>query len=98
MIRNYTNLHCDVLKLSHHGSDTGSCDDFLDQVQPRLGIISSGPYSIYHHPSPDTIQRLLKRHIPYLDTKVEGDITILCLPFHLNLLITSRGTISFLSE
>lgn len=75
-VRKYGNLRCDVLKLSHHGSKTGSCDLFLDTLKPKTGIISSGAYQIYHHPSPETIQRLLKRHIPYLDTKDHGDISI----------------------
>ncbi len=79
IILKYNQLSCDVLKLSHHGSKTGSSENFLDTVKPRLGIISSGAYSIYHHPSPETIQNLLTRHIPYLDTKEEGDITIVCI-------------------
>lgn len=91
----YDGLKCDVLKLSHHGSKTGSCSLFLDTVQPKLGLISSGAYSIYHHPSPETIQALLKRHIPYLDTKESGDISILALP-GLNLLITSAGNLGII--
>ena len=91
----YSHLRCDVLKLGHHGSKTSSSDEFLDVVRPDLGIISSGPYSIYHHPSPETIQKLLKRHIPYLDTKEEGDITILFFP-HFNLLVTASGKIAII--
>ena len=95
VIRNYDALECDILKLSHHGSKTGSCERFLDTVKPEIGIISSGSYSIYHHPSPEVIQRLLKRHIPYFDTKEEGDIVILSI-WKWNFLITSKGTISIL--
>jgi len=91
----YPGLQCDVLKLSHHGSKTGSCDRFLDLLQPKIGIISSGAYSIYHHPSPETIQRLLKRHIPYLDTKEHGDISILMIG-PLRVLITSDGFVDLL--
>ena len=97
IVEKYGNLRCDVLKLGHHGSKTSSSDLFLDTVRPELGIISSGPYSIYHHPSPVTIQKLLKRHIPYLDTKEEGDITILFFP-HFNLLVTSAGKIAIIPE
>jgi beta-lactamase superfamily II metal-dependent hydrolase len=96
IVMNYGNLTCDILKLSHHGSKTGSCDRFLDTVRPSLGIISSGAYRIYRHPSPETIQRLLKRHIPYLDTKTEGDITILCLP-RVNLVLTASGKIGIIN-
>ncbi len=95
LIRKYDALKCDVLKLSHHGSKTGSCERFLDAVRPGIGIISSGSYSIYHHPSSEVIQRLLKRHIPYFDTKEEGDIAILSI-WKWNFLITSKGTISLL--
>lgn len=97
IIHHYGQLHCDVLKLGHHGSKTSSSDSFLDTVKPDLGIISSGPYSLYHHPSPETIQKLLKRHVPYFDTKEEGDITILFLP-HCNLLVTSQGKVAIIPE
>lgn len=93
IIGKYGNLKCDILKLSHHGSATGSCDRFLDAVRPDIGIVSSGAYSIYHHPSPETVQRMLKRHIPYLDTKTAGDISIVMIG-PLRVLIASDGTIA----
>jgi beta-lactamase superfamily II metal-dependent hydrolase len=55
--------------------------------------VSSGAYSIYHHPSPETVQRMLKRHIPYLDTKTAGDISIVMIG-PLRVLIASDGTIA----
>lgn len=94
IVRNY-DLSCDVLKLSHHGSKTGSSDLFLDTIRPELGLISSGAYSIYHHPSPETIQKMLKRHIEYFDTKEEGDISILMLP-GMNLMITAGGKLGII--
>ncbi len=96
IIYRYGNLKCDVLKLSHHGSATGNCDRFLDAVRCSVAIISSGAFEIYHHPSPQTVRRLRKRHIPYVDTKDEGDITILCLP-GVNLLITSQGKVAIIA-
>ncbi len=96
IISRYGNLSCDVLKLSHHGSATGSCERFLDALKPKIGIISSGAYEIYHHPHPDTVKRLRQRHIPFLDTKEEGDITILCL-CGFNLLVTSQGKIAIIA-
>lgn len=96
IVRKYGNLRCDVLKLSHHGSKTGSCDLFLDTLKPKLGIVSSGAWQIYHHPSEETVQRLLKRHIPYLDTKDHGDISIFMIG-PLRLLVTADGIIDLLS-
>ncbi len=95
ILESYPSLKCDILKLGHHGSKTSSSDKFLDQVQPELALISAGSYSIYHHPSEETIQKLLKRHIPYFNTKEEGDITILCFS-HFNLFITSSFHIGLL--
>ncbi|MBR2812905.1 MAG: MBL fold metallo-hydrolase [Solobacterium sp.] len=95
IVHQYGDLSCDILKLSHHGSESGSCDTFLNALKPDLAIISSGAFSIYHHPSPETIRRLERRHIPWLDMKDEGDITILCLPM-VNLLVTSHGKIAIM--
>lgn len=95
IIKDNPSLSCDILKVSHHGSKTGSSDEFLDTVKPEVALISSGPYYIYHHPSEEVIQKLLKRHIPYLDTKEYGDITIVSL-FGFNVLITSNWCVSLL--
>ncbi len=96
ILKEYGALHCDVLKLSHHGSKTGTSEDFLNQVRPQFAIVSAGDYSLYHHPSPETVQKLLQRHIPYWNTKEEGDITFISLPFHFNLLITASGKIGII--
>ncbi len=95
IINNNPNLSCDILKLGHHGSKTSSSDKFLDTVKPKLALISSGSYSLYHHPSSEVIQKLLKRHVSYFDTKESGDITILCF-HHFNVFITSRFEIGLL--
>lgn len=95
LISEYDKLHCDILKLSHHGSKTGSSTPFLDVIRPQIGLISSGAYEIYHHPSPETIQQLLKRHIEFFDTKEAGDISIVSF-FGLNFLITADGNIGII--
>lgn len=51
------NLHADVLKVSHHGSKTGTSQAFLEAVQPACAVISVGS----GHPSlPDrgVVERL----------------------------------------
>ena len=95
IIHKYPTLSCDILKLGHHGSSTSSSDQFLDVVRPETALISSGAYRIYHHPSEETIQKLLKRHIPYFDTKTSGDITILCFG-KIRVFITSRFEIGLI--
>ncbi|MCR5450221.1 MAG: MBL fold metallo-hydrolase [Solobacterium sp.] len=97
VVRDYGNLTADILKVSHHGSSTGSSEELLDQLKPDLAVISAGAYKMYHHPSEQTLQRLLQRHIPYLNTREEGDITIVCLPV-CNLLVTASGKFALLSS
>ena len=94
LVREYGQLRADILKAGHHGSATASSQIFLQSVQPRLAVLSCGSYRIYHHPSREVIERLKANRIPYLDTKRQGDITILCLP-GCNLLLTSAGRFAF---
>ena len=95
IVHQYPNLSVDLLKASHHGSDTGNSDRLLNTIRPSLVIISSGAYSIYHHPSPKVITRLSARRIPWLDTKQEGDISIFCFRFF-NVLLTAGGKIDII--
>jgi competence protein ComEC len=69
-------LRADVLKLGHHGSKTSSTSAFLDAVQPRLGVVSSGAGNRYGHPSPETLEALLLRGVPVLRTDHEGTIVV----------------------
>ncbi len=92
----YPRLQVDIWHAGHHGSQTGNSDAFLDQVRPRLVLISAGLHNRYRHPSEQTLQRLLKRHIPYLNTAYEGDMTLIALPFG-NVFYTASGRIGFLS-
>ena len=48
-------ISSDVYKASHHGSKTGSCDDYLDKVHPSYAVISCGEGNKYGHPSAQTL-------------------------------------------
>ena len=95
LIREYGSLRTDILKLSHHGSQTGTAAELLNAVQPRLAVISCGAYSIYHHPDYRVLKRLENAHVPYLLTREEGDISIFFLP-RMNLLVTAQGKIDII--
>lgn len=69
-------LKSDIIKLGHHGSKTSSSRDFLNAVDPKLALVSSGYHNRFRHPSKQTIRRLDSLNIPYLNTAEEGTISI----------------------
>ena len=66
----------DVLKVSHHGSNTSSSPHFLDHIRPRFGVISCGKNNRYGHPGSETMERLATRNIIPLRTDQLGAIKI----------------------
>ena len=48
----------DLLKVAHHGSRYSTSGYFLQQVQPRLAVISAGRGNGYGHPHAETLERL----------------------------------------
>ena len=58
MEKKYTWEKTDVLKVGHHGSNTSSSEEFLNQVLPKYAIISVGEGNSYNHPGEYTMNRL----------------------------------------
>ncbi len=58
-------IDVDYLKLSHHGSEDASCNDFLSLLKPKNVIISVGNDNYYGHPSSETLLRLQNICIEY---------------------------------
>jgi competence protein ComEC len=48
----------EILKVAHHGSADPGLADLLDEIQPRIAVISVGAHNDYGHPSPSTIAAL----------------------------------------
>lgn len=48
----------DVLKVGHHGSNSSSSEEFLEQVKPQYSIIEVGKDNSYNLPSSKAIERL----------------------------------------
>ena len=69
-------LHADVLKVGHHGSNTSSTEPFLEAVAPAFAVISDGFANPFHHPHPAVLKRLAEHRAAILRTDVDGLISI----------------------
>ena len=69
-------LRCQVLKASHHGSKTSSCESFLKAVDAELVLISCGENNEYHDPHPSVLNRYQKHEMNYYRTDKNGTITV----------------------
>ncbi len=74
MINAGLNLHCDVLKVGHHGSQYATCDAFLDRAQPTYAVISCGIDNDYGFPTTDVLQRLTNHDVLTFGTYESGTI------------------------
>ena len=52
------NLQSDILKVSHHGSDTSTSQEFLSRVSPKISLISAGVNNRYKHPHQEVVDNL----------------------------------------
>ena len=48
----------EILKVAHHGSADPGLPRMLEQIHPRIAVISVGAHNDYGHPSPSTIAAL----------------------------------------
>lgn len=69
-------LRSDLLKISHHGSNTGTSVRLLDEVTPSFGIISVGRRNYFGHPSPEVLERLAGRKVDTRRTDLDGAIVL----------------------
>lgn len=63
-----------ILKVGHHGSNTGTTQAFLDVVNPEVAVIQCGVNNHYGHPHEEVLQRLAVAGIDIYRTDQHGDI------------------------
>ncbi len=66
----------DILKVAHHGSATASTSTFLDEVRPKVAIVSAGAGNPYGHPARSTIDRLAATGARVLRTDTDGSVAV----------------------
>lgn len=58
ILENYNISNIDVLKVGHHGSKTSSSKKFIDETNPKYGVISVGKNNKYGHPNKEILNTL----------------------------------------
>ncbi|MBI4089102.1 MAG: DNA internalization-related competence protein ComEC/Rec2, partial [Candidatus Levybacteria bacterium] len=66
-----------VLQVPHHGSRTGLNLEILQELSPKLAVISVGKGNKYGHPSEEILKILRDKNIKILRTDENGDIEIM---------------------
>ena len=63
-----------VIKAGHHGSNTSSCDAFLDTVSAKIAAVSCGQNNDYGHPHKEVLTRLSERGTTVYRTDLQGSV------------------------
>ena len=70
--------HIDVLKLSHHGSRTGTTEQLVRKLSPTYAVVSYALDNSYGHPMQSVLNALRKHSVEIWGTGANGTITITC--------------------
>lgn len=74
ILEKYKLANVDFLKVGHHGSDTSSGKEFIDEINPKYLIISVGKNNRYGHPKDKVLNNLSNSKI--YRTDLNGAIAI----------------------
>jgi competence protein ComEC len=77
MVRSFGGfLHSTVLKIAHHGSGSGTSEEFLAAVRPAIALVSVGLHNRFLHPSPLVLGRLGEAGARVLRTDGQGAVIL----------------------
>lgn len=76
-------LKADVLKVAHHGSRSSTSRAFLQQVRPRVAVISCGRGNPFGHPHPTVLEALAGAGVRTWRTDRDHTVTITVRMGHL---------------
>ncbi len=68
--------NCQILKVAHHGSKTGTNDEVIEKMRPKLAIIQVGATNNYGHPNREVLDSLNKFGVEILRNDIQGDVLI----------------------
>ena len=85
--------HIDVLKLSHHGSRTGTNEQLVRELSPTYAVISYALDNSYGHPMQSVLNALHKHSVEVWGTGANGTITITCDGTTIDISSEKNGTV-----
>ena len=85
--------HIDVLKLSHHGSRTGTNEQLVRKLSPTYAILSYALDNSYGHPMQSVLNALRKHSVEVWGTGANGTITITCDGTNIDISGEKPGTV-----
>lgn len=74
ILEKYTLKNITFLKVGHHGSNTSSSKEFINEIAPKYSLISVGKNNRYGHPKSEVLDNLLQSNI--YRTDLNGGIEI----------------------
>ena len=78
ILNKYNLKHIDFLKVGHHGSNTSSSKEFINEMNPKYSIISVGKNNRYGYPNKEVLNVLENSKI-YRTDQNEIKMEVLCL-------------------
>ena len=85
--------HIDVLKLSHHGSRTGTNEQLVRRLSPIYAVLSYALDNSYGHPMQSVLNALHKHSVEVWGTGANGTITITCDGTTIDISSEKNGTV-----
>ena len=85
--------HIDVLKLSHHGSRTGTTEVLIHKLSPTYAVLSYAVDNSYGHPMQSVLNALHKHSVEVWGTGANGTITITCDGTNIDISGEKPGTV-----
>ena len=85
--------HIDVLKLSHHGSRTGTTEQLVRKLSPTYAVLSYAVDNSYGHPMQSVLNALHKHSVEVWGTGANGTITITCDGTNIDISGEKPGTV-----
>ena len=85
--------HIDVLKLSHHGSRTGTTEVLIHKLSPTYAVLSYAVDNSYGHPMQSVLNALHKHSVEIWGTGANGTITITCDGTNIDISGEKPGTV-----